>query len=84
MTATEAYMDELATKIADKLEERLRARPVLQPRLLTVEQAAMVLGRSEKAVRALLLNGTLKNASPDGRVQIDMRDIDVLIANSKR
>ena len=63
---------------------RLRPAPVLQPRLLTVDQAAQILGRSAPAVRALLVNGTLKNASPDGRVQIDMKDIEVLISNSKR
>ena len=32
--------------VADKVEARLRAAPVLQPRLLTVDQAAQVLGRS--------------------------------------
>lgn len=84
MTATEAYMDELATRVADKVEERMRRNPVLQPRLLTVGQAALVLGRSEKAVRHLITSGQLKNASPDARVQIDAKDIDVLITNSKR
>ena len=44
----------------------------------------MVLGSSEKAVRHLLTSGVLRNASPDGRVQIDTRDIDTLITNSKR
>jgi hypothetical protein len=62
MTATEAYMDELATIVAAKVLEQLRKEPVVQPRLLTIEQAAIVLGRSEKAVRHLMVSGVLKNA----------------------
>lgn len=84
MLATEAYLDELATIVASKVLEHLRKDPVVQPRLLSVEQAAIVLGRSPTAVRHLLVSGVLKNSSPDGRVQIDTRDIDILITNSKR
>jgi hypothetical protein len=84
MTAAEAYMDELAELVAAKVEERMRKAPVMHPRLLTVEQASIVLGRSPDAVRKMVMTGKLKNASPDGRVQIDTKDIDILITNSKR
>ena len=82
--ADERFLEELAARVAEKVVHALQTAPVLQPRLLSVPQAAMVLGRSEKAVRHLLVSGRLKNASPDGRVQIDSKDIDILIRNSKR
>jgi hypothetical protein len=44
----------------------------------------MLIGRSEDAVRALVAAWTLKNCSPDGRVQIDAKDIDIFITNNKR
>jgi hypothetical protein len=84
ISADERFMEELAARVAAKVVDALHAAPVLQPRLLSVPQAAMVLGRTEGAVRQLIVTGKLKNASPDGRVQIDSKDIDILIRNSKR
>ena len=84
MTPAEAFMEELATRVVDKVEERLRTRPVVQPRLLTIHQVAVLLGRTPDAVRKMIERGKLKNASPDGRVQIDTRDIEVLIQSSNR
>jgi hypothetical protein len=62
----------------------LRRAPIVQPRLLSVPDAAIMIGRSEEAVRHLLTRGTLKNASPDGRVQLDVKDIEQWITNNKR
>jgi hypothetical protein len=84
ISPSEAYLEDLAARVAAKVIAELKRAPVIQPRLLTVEQAAVVLGRSEKAVRHLLTSGHLKNASPDARVQVDTVDIDLLIANSKK
>ncbi len=84
MNASDAFVDAIAERVAALVLAELRKSPVPVPRLLSVEQAAIVLGRTDKAVRNLLVNGTLKNASPDGRVQIDSKDIDILITNSKR
>jgi hypothetical protein len=39
--------------------------------------------RSEKAVRHLISSGQLKNASPDGRVQIDAQDLGRWTARNK-
>jgi hypothetical protein len=62
----------------------LRRAPIVAQRLLSVDDVAKMLGRSPEAVRALLKTGKLKNASPDGRVQVDIKDIEVWLANNKR
>lgn len=82
----EQFFDELAARVAAKVVAELRAVPVpaRRSRLLGIPEAAIYMGRSTKAVRHLLKSGVLRNASPDRRVQIDIRDLDILIANSKR
>jgi len=80
----EAYMDELAKRVAAKVLAELRRAPVVRPLLVGVKEAAQMLGRTERAVRALLLNGSLRNSSPDGRVQIAVKDIERWIQNNQR
>ena len=80
----EHFMRDLASRTAKQVLEELRANPLPQPRLLGVNEAGVVLGRTPKAVRQMLNSGILKNASPDGRVQIDIRDIEDLIRLKKR
>ena len=53
-------------------------------RLLTVRQAATYLSRTEKAIRHLYERGTLTPIRIDGRVQIDIVEIDDLIQRAKR
>jgi hypothetical protein len=77
-------MNELADLVAERVLTALRRQPIIQPRLLNVEDVATMIGRSEKAVRHLLENGQLKNVSPDGRVQVDVKDIETWITNNKR
>ena len=52
--------------------------------LLTVKQAAVYMGRTEKAIRHLYERGTLTPIRIDGRVQIDPNEIDGLISDAKR
>jgi translation elongation factor EF-Tu-like GTPase len=84
MTAADAFMNELADLVAERVLTALPRQPIIQPRLLNVEDVATMIGRTEDAVRSLLKRGQLKNASPDGRVQVDVKDIEVWITNNKR
>jgi hypothetical protein len=84
MSAAEQAQSELADLVAERVLTALRRQPIIQPRLLNVEDVAILIGRSQGAVRHLLENGQLKNASPDGRVQVDVKDIETWITNNKR
>jgi len=55
-----------------------------QVALLTVKEAAVCMGRTEKAIRHLYERGTLTPIRIDGRVQIDPNEIEALIAKAKR
>jgi hypothetical protein len=84
MKAADAYMNELADMVAERVLTALRRAPIVQPRLLGVAEVAIMLGRTEGAVRQLLHRGDLRNASPDGRVQVDVKDLDTWINNNKK
>jgi hypothetical protein len=56
---------------------------VYERRLLNLAQATVVLGRTP-AARHMVEVGVLKNATGEADTQIDRRDIDLLIARSKR
>lgn len=47
--------------------------------MLGVEQAAVYMSRTEKSVRHLISSGKLHNVSPDARVQVDRKEIDLMI-----
>lgn len=83
-TAAENYMEELADKVAQRVLAALRSAPVVTQRLYSVSDVATVIGRTEGAVRQMVAGGKLPNSSPDGRVQVDVQDIEVWIANNKR
>ncbi len=83
MTALDALIDELATRVADKVEARLRARPVIQPRLLSVDDAAVYIGLSSDAVRKMLVTGKVRATKIDGRTHIDIKDLETLIVNGQ-
>ena len=52
-------------------------------RLYTISESAEYLGRTEWAVRHLVWKGLLPAVRIDKRVQIDVRDLDLLISHSK-
>ena len=58
-------------------------RPIIFQRLYSVEDAAKYLGRSVYAVREIYYAGKLPVVRIDGRVFIDVQDMDLLIKNSK-
>jgi excisionase family DNA binding protein len=78
--------DNLVEAIAEAVVRRLRDLPTsneVQPRLLTVEQAAQYLGRSANGIRHLINEGKLRTVKLDQRVFLDIHDLDETIENSK-
>jgi excisionase family DNA binding protein len=77
--------------VAERVQERVGIAEIrkLKPpgltvsRLLTVKQAAVYLGRTESAVRALRASGRVRAVKLDGRVQFDRAELDVFVENSK-
>lgn len=82
----DGFIDALAERVAQKLRGQLDQDGVtstVRPRLLTVEQAAVYLGRTEEGVRHLIASGRLAAVRLDRRVFIDVKDLDRLIQESK-
>jgi hypothetical protein len=76
----------LVDAIADAVLARLR--PALdvhiRPRLLSIDQAGIYLGRTPKAVRCLIDKGEFPSVRPDGRIMLDVHDLDAWIDQNKR
>jgi excisionase family DNA binding protein len=56
----------------------------IQPRLLTIEQAASYLGRSKAAVQHMVTDGKVPTVRSDRRIFIDVRDLDAWIEEHKQ
>lgn len=80
---TDLLVDAIATAVIEKLKPILEAGGRVQPRLLTVEQAATYVGRTPNAVRILLTKEAFPAVKSDGRVMLDVRDIDRWIEQGK-
>ena len=50
---------------------------------MTIEQAAVYIGRTPKAVRCLLTKDAFPQIKADGRVMIDVKDLDLWIERNK-
>ena len=75
----------LVDAIADAVLSRLR--PILdvhvRPRLFSVDQAAVYLGRTAKAVRCLIDANAFPSVRTDGRIMLDVLDLDRWIDGGK-
>jgi excisionase family DNA binding protein len=80
----DALFDFLAERIAARLQAGNHGGGGVTPRLLTVEQAAIYLGRTESAIRHMTASGELPVVRADRRVFLDRTDLDQWIANAKR
>ncbi len=76
----ELLLNALADAIADRLEHRQETRR----RLLSVEQAAEYINRSESAIYNLVSDGKLRPVRLDRRISFDIRDLDNLIDQAKK
>jgi len=71
----------IAAEVSAKLTQS-QAQP-LRPRLLTVDQAAGYLGRTTKAVRHLIHQGSFPLVRTGSRVMFDLQDLDQWIEQNK-
>jgi excisionase family DNA binding protein len=77
--------EELIERVAAKVVERFDTATggPMRQRLLTVKQAAEVLGRSVPAVQHIISSGGIRVVKSDRRTFIDIRDLDAWIERSK-
>jgi hypothetical protein len=72
--------------IADAVLVRLR--PALdvkvKPRLFSIDQAAVYLGRTSKAIRCLIDTSAFPTVRTDARIMLDVRDLDQWIDQGKQ
>jgi excisionase family DNA binding protein len=83
----EALLDEIAARVASKVRGELSASAAataLRPRLMTVEQAAIYLGRTKEAVQHMVNSGKIPTVRSDRRVFLDVQDLDRWIAENKQ
>jgi excisionase family DNA binding protein len=81
----DAVIEAVATAVVEKLRAQVAnsgSVPV-QPRLLSVEQAAVYLGRTKPAIQHMIADGTLHTVRADRRVFLDKNDLDQWIERNK-
>ena len=78
-----AFTDLIAAKSSERLAESGREGGKLRPRLFTVEDAALYLGRTKKGVQHLIAAGKLPTVKSDRRVFLDRKDLDEWIERGK-
>ena len=85
-------LDVLLAALADALAERVAARldtrtgdgaAAVKPRLLTIEQAAVYLGRTKEAIQHLIAERRIQVVRSDRRVFVDVRDLERWIEENK-
>ena len=81
---TDLSFDRLLEVLAEKLAAKLSQEPSrLYPRLMTVDQAAVYLGRTREAVQHLVSSGKVPTVRADRRVFLDRNDLDRWIDDNK-
>lgn len=81
-----AILGLLADQLAEKVSQALQSSnpQTIAPRLLTVEQAAIYLGRTKDSVQHMAAIGKLPVVRTDRRVFLDRKDLDAWIEANKR
>ena len=75
MTSTgNTALDALADAIAARLAEQLNRSD--QPRLMSVNEAATYIGRTPKALRHMIADGTIVAVREGSRIHLDRSDLD--------
>jgi excisionase family DNA binding protein len=82
----EPLIDEVANRVAAKVSAELAtaAGHVVKPRLLTLEQAAIYIGRTLAAIQHMISEGRMPTVRSDRRVFVDIRDLDQWIEQNKQ
>ena len=76
-------IEALVARIAADVSQRIQAVQGVRPRLLTLEQAGIYLGRSTEAVRSLHRANAFPVVRADTRVMLDVEDLDRWIEQNK-
>jgi excisionase family DNA binding protein len=76
----ERLLEMLAERLANKLSQEPSR---LYPRLMTIDQAAVYLGRTREAVQHLASSGKVPTVRADRRVFLDRTDLDKWIDENK-
>jgi excisionase family DNA binding protein len=82
-TIMNAFSDLIAAKSSERLAESGREGGKVPPRLFTVEDAGLYLGRTNKAVQHMIASGKLPTVKADRRVFLDRKDLDEWIERGK-
>jgi excisionase family DNA binding protein len=82
-TILNAVSDLIAAQSSQRLAESGREAEKVRPRLFTVEDAAIYLGRTMKAVQHMIASGKLAKVKGDRRVFLDRKDLDEFIERGK-
>jgi excisionase family DNA binding protein len=83
-------LNQLLQSIADNIAERIsgqlgeRGGGAIAPRLLSVEQAAIYIGRTKDSVQHMAATGKLPVVRSDRRVFLDREDLDRWIDDNKQ
>jgi excisionase family DNA binding protein len=76
--------DKLLETLAEKLAAKLSEDPSrMAPRLMTIDQAAVYLGRTREAIQHLVSCGKLPTVRSDRRVFLDRNDLNKWIDDNK-
>lgn len=84
MSAQADFADDIARRVFERFEQAAVSPAPVQPRLLTIAQAASYVGRSKGAVQHLIAAGKLPTVRADDRVFLDVRDLDEWIEKNKQ
>ena len=74
-----ASTDQIVDRVAEKLLAALRKLPAIQPRLLSIRDAAVYIGRSKRSMETMVAAGEIPTVRYGGHPRIDIRDLDVWI-----
>lgn len=77
----EQFADLVATRLASELQKNHSS--AVGQRLLTIDQAAVYIGRTKEAVQYLVATGKLPVVRSDRRVFLDLHDLEQWIENHK-
>lgn len=77
------FADLVATRVVERVADRVGASNPIQQRLLTVDQAAAYLGRSKASLQHLISDQTIPVVRHDRRVFLDRCDLDEWIDAAK-
>ena len=76
----ESTLDQLSTRIAEKLSRAIPQHVAPWPEIMTYKTAALYMDRTPEAIKALVKAGVLPATNIDNRTQIRRLDIDRLAA----